>query len=112
MFAKEFDYHKATSVAQAIQGLQFVPTMAEESATFDEFYNGVVAELGLRINRNQAEKHNQELVIDQFRRMRDEFSSVNMDEEVADMVQFQRGFQASAKFISTVDEMTRTVVSM
>ena len=100
------------SVAQAIHGLQFVPTMAEESATFDEFYNGVVAELGLRINRNQAEQHNQNLVIDQFRRMRDEFSSVNMDEEVADMVQFQRGFQASAKFISTVDEMTRTVVSM
>ena len=35
-----------------------------------------------------------------------------MDEEVADMVQYQRGFDASAKFITTVDEMTKTVIDM
>jgi flagellar hook-associated protein FlgK len=35
-----------------------------------------------------------------------------MDEEVADMVQYQRGFDAAAKFVSTVDDMTKTVISM
>ncbi len=100
------------SVAQAIHGLQFVPTLEDASATFDEFYNGVVADLGLRINRNQADKKNQEVVISQFRKLRDEVSSVNMDEEVADMVQYQRGFEASAKFLSTVNDMTRTVINM
>ena len=86
--------------------------MQGDSITFDEFYNGVVAELGLMLNRTNSETRSQTLVVDQFQQLRDEVSSVSMDEEVADMVQFQRGFDAAAKFVSTVDEMTRTVINM
>jgi flagellar hook-associated protein 1 FlgK len=100
------------AIALAIHQLQFDPTMEGEAITYDEFYNGVLAELGLRINRSQEDLRNQRLILDQFQRLRDEMSSVNMDEEVADMVQFQRGFEAAAKFVSTVDEMTRTVITM
>ena len=100
------------SVALAINQLQFEPTMTGESITFDEFYNGMLAEMGLMINRAQEELRNQRLILDQFQKLRDEVSSVNMDEEVADMVQFQRGFEAAAKFITSVDDMTRTVIEM
>ena len=100
------------SAAIAITELQFSPTMRGESVTFDEYYNGMMAELGLRINRAQEDKRNQEIIVDQFQKLRDEVASVNMDEEVADMVQYQRGFEAAAKFISTVDEMTETVIRM
>lgn len=100
------------TIASQVHGLQFQPTMDGSSATFDEYYNGLTAELGLIINRGATEKRNQDLVIDQYQKMRDEISSVNMDEEIADMVQYQRGFDASAKFLTTVDEMTRTVVNM
>ena len=86
--------------------------MTGKTITFNEFYNGMLAELGLRINRSQEELRNQRLVTDQFQKLRDEVSSVNMDEEVADMVQFQRGFEAAARFITTVDEMTETVINM
>ena len=100
------------SKALEIHGLQFEPNMQGDSITFDEFYNGLVAEIGLRLNRNNAESQSQKLVIDQFQQLRDEVSSVNMDEEVADMVQYQRGFDAAAKFVTTVDEMTQTIINM
>lgn len=100
------------SRALAVHGLQFEPNMMGDSITFDEFYNGMIAEMGLMLNRNNAESRSQRQVIDQFQKLRNEVSSVNMDEEVADMVQFQRGFDASAKFITTVDEMTQTVINM
>ena len=100
------------SVALAIHALQFKPTMDADSITYDEFYNGLLAELGLRMERSIGEKQNQQLIIDQFQKLRDEVSSVNMDEEVADMVQYQRGFAAAAKFIGTVDQMTQTVIDM
>ena len=100
------------SVALAMNQLQFEPTMQGESITFDEYYNGMLAELGLMINRSQEELHNQNLILNQFQKLRDEVSSVNMDEEVADMVQYQRGFEAAAKFVSTVDDMTKTVIEM
>jgi flagellar hook-associated protein FlgK len=35
-----------------------------------------------------------------------------MDEEVANMVMYQRGFDAAAKFINVVDEMTKTVINL
>ncbi|MDH4225001.1 MAG: flagellar hook-associated protein FlgK [Deltaproteobacteria bacterium] len=100
------------TTALAINSLQFSPTMQDDSVTYDEYYNGLLAQLGLEVNRSQAERSNQKLVMDQFQKMRDETSSVNMDEEVADMVQYQRGFEAASKFISTVDEMTQTVIRM
>jgi len=100
------------SVALAIQNLQYAPTMDGEAITFDEFYNGMSADLGLAINRAQSDKKNQDLILDQFQKLRDEVSSVNMDEEVADMVQYQRGFDAAAKFVATVDDMTKTVIQM
>jgi flagellar hook-associated protein 1 FlgK len=100
------------SVALAIQNLQYAPSMDGETVTFDEFYNGMSADLGLQINRAQNDKKNQDLILNQFQRLRDEVSSVNMDEEVAEMVQYQRGFDAAAKFVSTVDDMTKTVIQM
>jgi flagellar hook-associated protein 1 FlgK len=100
------------SVALAIHALQFQPTMLDGSVTFDEFHNGVTAELGLIVQRSQTEKRNQELIVDQFQRLRNEVSSVSMDEEVADMVQHQRGFDAAAKFVTTVDDMTKTIIQM
>ena len=100
------------STALDIAALQFNPTMRGESVTFDEYYNGIMAELGLLITRSADEKRNTEIIVDQFQKLRDEISSVNMDEEVADMVQYQRGFEAAAKFVGTVDEMTQTVINM
>jgi flagellar hook-associated protein 1 FlgK len=100
------------SVALAIHDLQFQPTMDGGAITFDEFYNGMVADLGLQINRAETDQKNQALIVDQFQKLRDEVSSVNMDEEVANMVQYQRGFEAAAKFINTVDDMTKTVINL
>ena len=37
-------------------------------------------------------------------------SSVSIDEEVADLMRFQRAFQASAKVLSTLDRMLELVV--
>ena len=98
--------------ALAISELQFSPTMEGQTITFDEYYNGMMADMGLRLNRAQEDKRNQELIQDQFQKLRNETSSVNMDEEVADMVQYQRGFDAAAKFVSTIDKMTQTIVNI
>jgi flagellar hook-associated protein 1 FlgK len=100
------------SVARAIHHLQYEPAMEGGAITFDEFYNGMMADLGLTLNRAQNDDKNQQTVMDQFKKLRDEVSSVNMDEEVANMVMYQRGFDAAAKFINVVDEMTKTVINL
>ena len=39
-------------------------------------------------------------------------SGVSVDEETVQILQFQRSFQASAKVISTVDQLLQTALAM
>jgi len=99
-------------VALAIAKLQTQPTMKNESMTFDEFYNGILGELGLRIRRNKVEQEQQDGMVRQFKEIRNSISGVNMDEEMTHMVQYQKAYEASARFVKTVDEMMDTVINM
>ena len=99
-------------VALEIVKLQTTPTMEDDTMTFGEYYNGILADVGLRLQRNHVEKEHQDSLLGQFKEIRDSVSSVNMDEEVADLVQYQKAYEASAKFVSTVDEMMETVIRM
>lgn len=48
----------------------------------------------------------------QARNIRQEISGVSLDEEAAAMVQFQRSYQANARMIQAVSEMTSTLIEM
>jgi len=99
-------------IALEITKLQTQPTMKEESMTFDEYYNGVLTGMGLKIQRNKTEQSQQESMVRQFKEIRSSISSVNMDEELTDMMQYQKAYEASARFINTVDKMMETVINM
>ena len=99
-------------VALEIAKLQTRPTMRDETMTFDEYYNGVITGMGLKIQRNKTEQAQQESMVRQFKEIRSSISSVNMDEELTDMMQYQKAYEASARFINTVDRMMETVIKM
>jgi flagellar hook-associated protein 1 FlgK len=42
---------------------------------------------------------------------RQNVSGVSLDEEMANMLRFQRGYQASARVMSTVDDMLDTLIN-
>lgn len=99
-------------VALEIAKLQTQLTMENDTMTFDEHYNGIQTEVGLQIQRNQIEKEHQDSMLAQFKDIRSSISSVNMDEEVTKLVQYQKAYEASAKFVSTINEMMDTVLRM
>lgn len=99
-------------VALAIAKLQTQATMRDETATFGEYYNSILGDIGLKVRRNQVEKAQQDSMIQQFQEIRSSISAVNMDEELADMIQHQKAYEASARYVSTVDEMTQTLINM
>jgi len=45
-------------------------------------------------------------------RQRDSVSGVSLDEEMTDMMKFQKAYTASAKLITTIDEMLDTIIGM
>ena len=80
--------------------------------TFLESYSQSVAALGQALNGTNTQLANQQIVESMLLRQRDAVSGVSLDEEMTDLIKFQRGFEASAKLITTIDEMLETVLNL
>jgi len=82
------------------------------SQTFSESFGETVAELGQELATLNGQTATQEVVESMLRRQRDSVSGVSMDEEMTDLMRYQRAYQASARFINTIDELLQTVLSL
>jgi len=100
------------NIALKIAELQLATTMNDETITFNEFYNKQITDVGLKVQdaKKGLSSHNQ--MLDQYVAIRDSISGVNLDEEMTNMVKYQRAYESSAKFLSTINEMTQTVINM
>ncbi len=80
--------------------------------TFDELYNSTVSTLGSLASASQVEfdvaKSSYQAAVSK----RDEFSAVSLDEEFANVIKYQKAFQASARMIKTASELLDTIVSL
>jgi flagellar hook-associated protein 1 FlgK len=65
------------------------------------------------ISKQQADNKvtSQEYLLSQLQQRKDSISSVNVNEEVTDVIRFQRAFQANSKVISVVSEMLDTLIN-
>ena len=99
-------------VALEIAKLPTKPIMRDGTMTFSEYFSSIITDLGLKVGRNQSEMAQQDNMIQQFKEIRSSNSSVNMDEELTNMVQYQKAYEASARFLGTIDEMMETVINM
>jgi len=54
---------------------------------------------------------NQEALLNQLETRKDSVSGVSIDEEMTNMIQFQRAYEANAKMISVIDDLLDTVVN-
>lgn len=80
--------------------------------SFDEFYNVQITDIGLKVQDSQKGMANHGDMLQQYEALRDSVSSVNLDEEMANMVKYQRAYESSARYMSTVDQMTQTLINM
>ena len=99
-------------IAVAISQLQNMRMMENGNATIDSFYNGIVSDVGVVAGRNRNSLVQQKDISQQLDKMREQISGVSMDEETANLLQFQRAFDASAKVISVADQCLETVLNL
>lgn len=100
------------SNAIAMAEIQNQLLMSGGSATIDDFYNGLVSDVGRFVSQAKVNMDHQSTVSLQLATYREEVSGVSMDEEMVNMIQFQSAYNAAAKLVSTVDEMLNTLIAM
>lgn len=82
-----------------------VDTHDLSGATFSEYFNGLLADIGARSAAAEDMTASQRAVDEQMEALRQSASGVNLDEELTRLIQFQYGYQASARVLSVLDEM-------
>ncbi len=80
--------------------------------TFTSLYGKIAAKIGVESNQNQLSLKGAEDALDQLENFRDGLAGVSLEEEMIGLIQYQRGFESSAKFLSTVDEMMAVLMDI
>lgn len=77
----------------------------------DSYFKDTIDRLGVQAQEAQRMVKNQEDLLYSIEESRQSVSGVNLDEEMANLVQFQHAYSANAKIISTVDELLDVIVN-
>jgi flagellar hook-associated protein 1 FlgK len=85
---------------------------APPTATLQEFYDSVVSKLGADVQDADSHLSAENVIQDELAALRDETSGVSIDDELINVVKFQRAFEAAARLVNVTDEMLQTLISL
>lgn len=83
-----------------------------DGTTMTDFYSRMLARLGNDKQTSDRFAETTDLVIQQLTQQKGSVSGVSIDEEMTNIIKYQRSYQASARLISIADEMLETVIRM
>jgi flagellar hook-associated protein 1 FlgK len=99
------------TAALAISALRTQSVMVGSLRSFDDHFAEAVARVGLSGEQAKNASTTHERIGKELRDLRASMSGVNMDEELANMIKFQHGYQAAAKFMTMMDSMLDTIIN-
>ena len=86
--------------------------MSGGTLTFNSYIDGLVSKVGLDVASIKTTVSQDEAFSKQLTALRESNSGVSLDEELTNLVKYQRSYQASAKLITTATEMMDTVMGI
>ena len=99
------------SNALAIHDLQRQLLMNNQGATIEDFYAGMVANLGVESQQAQGMAKNEQLLSDHLTQQRQSIGGVSLDEETTNLIRYQHAYNAAARVVTAVDEMLDKVIN-
>jgi flagellar hook-associated protein 1 FlgK len=93
----------ANNVAQSIAELR--------GGAADERYSTLVAQIGSGVRNAKSTQETAQAVLTAVSNQRQAVSGVSLDEEMTNLITFQRGYQASAQALNVMNEVLNTLIN-
>lgn len=104
--------------AKAMAALQFTSTTVDtngdgvaDSGPYSTYISSLIGFVGSQTQGYQSNATTEENLLEALQAQRDRVSGVDLDEEAATLLTMQRGYQASARFVSVIDQLTDQLVN-
>jgi flagellar hook-associated protein 1 FlgK len=97
--------------AAAIAAIRNSPVMVGRLGTFDDYFADAAGRIGLLGEQSGRALETENDIMKKLHEMRESVSGVNIDEELSNMIRYQHGYNAAARFITTVNSMLDTIIN-
>ena len=99
------------SIAQEIANIR--STLDDETGrSIDDNYQILVTNISVDGNKENFISQNQDKIITQLRAQKASYSGVSLDEEMTNLLKYERAYQAAAKVAQAVDEIMKTILQL
>jgi flagellar hook-associated protein 1 FlgK len=99
------------SIAQEIANIRSTID-AETGRSIDDNYQILVTNISIDGNKENFISQNQDKIITQLRAQKASYSGVSLDEEMTNLLKYERAYQAAAKVAQAVDEIMKTILQL
>jgi len=100
----------ATNLADG-EGARAIADLANSNTGADTVYREMITTLGLDVQRRNTQLSIQDEILQQVELSRSGEAGVNLDEEMTNLIMYQRAYDASARFVTAMDEALSTIIS-
>jgi flagellar hook-associated protein 1 FlgK len=97
--------------AAAIAAIRNSPVMVGRLGTFDDYFADAAGRIGLLGEQSGRALETENKIMKKLHEMRESVSGVSIDEELSNMIRYQHGYNAAARFITTVNSMLDTIIN-
>jgi flagellar hook-associated protein 1 FlgK len=87
-------------------------TVGARTGSFSSIFSSMLSDAGTEVRTADDDLQTQSAIISQLSQQRDAVSGVSLDEEAINLLQYQKAYDAAARFLKVADEMTQTILSL
>lgn len=104
----------ALAIASLSQGWQGLKNIAPplSAGSLGDFYGSVISQMGVDIQQSKRMAEGQSVLVNHMNNQREAVSGVSLDEEMANLVRFQKSYSAAARLVTMMDSMLDSLLGM
>ena len=82
-----------------------------DAISFGDYYGAAIAEMGVDVQQATRMKEGQDVLVTHMLNQRESLSGVSLDEEMTNLVKYQKSYSAAARVVTMMDDMLDTIVN-
>lgn len=101
----------AGDAALAIASIRHKQVMIGQMTNLDDYFANSVAEIASKGEQAESTLGKEMITMKSLKEEQQSISGVNIDEEFSEMIKYQHGYNAAARFVTTIDKMLDTIIN-
>jgi flagellar hook-associated protein 1 len=98
--------------ALALVGLHSLRHPVFGNVSFNDYHTITMGNTGALTRESELALQSKQLELNQIEQLRERVSGVSLDEELTNLLSYQRAFEASARLITVADDLLQTILGM